>query len=186
MVQPVFKDMEERQVEVDLGEIEKIDPEKINVYMISNRKSTPERKRDQMIDLILEISSKYDDLVLITLIDEESVTLGPMNSEIGPVPFKLYFKSSNQIEATASKSPKVDLFLKELFISIQNLTNDLFSIFSYHDHASYWKKGICALNSENDEIDDSHKEFITLEEYQKDPNKLPELVEKMNKIITEE
>ncbi len=185
MVQPIFKDMEERQVEVDLGEIEKKDPEKINVYLISNRKAVPERKRDRMIDLIMEISIKYDDMVLVTLIDDEAVSLGPVNAEIGPVPFKLYFQKSNQVEATATKDEKVDLFLKDLFVSLQSFTNDLFSIFPYNDHASYLKKGICALNSENDDIDDSQKEFLSIEEYMKDRDKLSELVDKMNKITQE-
>jgi len=180
MVQPVFKDIANKEVQVDLGPMEKDGEAGINVYIVSNQKIVPERKRDALIDLIMEVSSEHDDVVLVLGMDEESVSLGPVDKEFGPMPFKIFFQTGKAVEATASKGEKVDLFLKDLFIRIQSLTNNLFSIISYHDHIQYEKKGLCPLNSNNNDLDDDDKNFFSLEEYKEKKSHFPDMVKDLD------
>ena len=186
MTQPVFKDVATKEVQIDLGEMENDGESEINVYIISNRRIVPEKKRDKLIDLIMEVSTEHEEVVLITGLDDTSVSLGPKDPSKGPRDFKLYFQINEAVEATASKGEEIDLFLKDLFVRVQKLTNNLFCIFSYHDHIFYEKKGLFPSSSSNNDLPDDMKQFFPLEEYKKRKSEFPQMVKEIDKKLTEE
>ena len=186
MVQPIFKDIIEKEVQVDLGEMEKGDISELKVYFIANIKVVPERQRDQIIDLVMECSSDHEDVVLVAGITDAEVALGPVDPTEGPAPFKISFTGSNVCEATASKSHKVDLFLKDLFCRIQKLTKNLFDICSFQDHLGYKTEGIFGLNSNNEEPEDENKIFIPFADYEVSKDSIPSIVKQMDIIMKEE
>lgn len=166
MVNVNFGNDDGPQIDFDTGALKDENPELIIGYFIANDKVVSEKKREELLNVILDTIERHNNICYVERITDDFIELYPSDESVGPVEFKIYMSTTtNKPEGTASK-PESDLFLKDLFVSIQKCANDVFRISSMEDHLTYTSKGMLPLPLDHGEVPEKERTYFSVEECQ--------------------
>jgi len=153
------------QLEIDFGELVDENPDSIIGYFIANHKVVSEKKREKMLEVILQVIENHNDICYVNRITDDFIELIPADPKVGPVPFKIFMTTTTEKPEGTGTKPESDLFLKDLFISIQKSTGDVFRISSMEDYLHYSGKGMFPVPLDHGDVPEEERQYFSVEDF---------------------